>query len=247
MAKSRRQRESDMKLARQGLTIVALFVGVLVWGSSHSLMAGVISFGVALVGIEFLLVVPGLVRRSRFQRSGIADIDSLNWSEFEEFIAALFRAKGYRTRLTPTYDQGGDVIVEGNGEHIVVQAKHRTEGDIGNKAVQEAVAAVGYYKATRAILITNRYFTRPAVDLAKANNVELWDRDRLSQEMLKAYPSSPVPVEASAPASKRGFSLASSPSTTCPRCGAPMVQRNSKYGPFWGCSTFPRCWGTRQS
>jgi restriction system protein len=247
MAKSRRQRESDMKLARQGLTIVALFVGVLVWGSSHSLMAGVISFGVALVGIEFLLVAPGLVRRSRFQRSGIADIDSLNWSEFEEFIAALFRAKGYRTRLTPTYDQGGDVIVEGNGEHIVVQAKHRTEGDIGNKAVQEAVAAVGYYKATRAILITNRYFTRPAVDLAKANNVELWDRDRLSQEMLKAYPSSPVPVEASAPASKRGFSLASSPSTTCPRCGAPMVQRNSKYGPFWGCSTFPRCWGTRQS
>ena len=247
MAKTRRQRESDMKLARQGLTIVALFVGVLVWGSSHSLMAGVISFGVALVGIEFLLVAPGLVRRSRFQRSGIADIDSLNWSEFEEFIAALFRAKGYRTRLTPTYDQGGDVIVEGNGEHIVVQAKHRTEGDIGNKAVQEAVAAVGYYKATRAILITNRYFTRPAVDLAKANNVELWDRDRLSQEMLKACPSSPVPVEASAPVSKSGFSLASSPSTTCPRCGAPMVQRNSKYGPFWGCSTFPRCWGTRQS
>jgi ssDNA-binding Zn-finger/Zn-ribbon topoisomerase 1 len=26
-----------------------------------------------------------------------------------------------------------------------------------------------------------------------------------------------------------------------------MVRRNSKYGPFWGCSTFPRCWGKRQA
>ena len=144
------------------------------------------------------------------------------------------------------------VTQENDGGFVAECLSHDifTQGDTWEQlraTVQEAVAAVGYYKATRAILITNRYFTRPAVDLAKANNVELWDRDRLSQEMLKACPSSPVPVEASAPVSKSGFSLASSPSTTCPRCGAPMVHRNSKYGPFWGCSTFPRCWCTRQS
>ncbi len=31
----------------------------------------------------------------------------------------------------------------------------------------------------------------------------------------------------------------------CPRCGAPMVQRNGPRGPFLGCSRFPKCKGTR--
>lgn len=30
----------------------------------------------------------------------------------------------------------------------------------------------------------------------------------------------------------------------CARCGAPAVRRNSKRGPFLGCSTFPSCRGT---
>lgn len=31
----------------------------------------------------------------------------------------------------------------------------------------------------------------------------------------------------------------------CPYCGAPMVLRNGKYGPFYGCSRYPECYGTR--
>ncbi len=31
----------------------------------------------------------------------------------------------------------------------------------------------------------------------------------------------------------------------CPRCGSPMVKRNGPRGEFWGCSTFPKCKGTR--
>jgi DNA topoisomerase-1 len=32
---------------------------------------------------------------------------------------------------------------------------------------------------------------------------------------------------------------------TCPKCGSPMVKRNGPRGEFWGCSTFPKCKGTR--
>ena len=35
------------------------------------------------------------------------------------------------------------------------------------------------------------------------------------------------------------------PSPECPLCGKPMRQRNSARGPFWGCSAFPECKGTR--
>ena len=27
----------------------------------------------------------------------------------------------------------------------------------------------------------------------------------------------------------------------CPKCEAPMVKRTSKYGPFLGCSGYPKC------
>jgi DNA topoisomerase-1 len=31
----------------------------------------------------------------------------------------------------------------------------------------------------------------------------------------------------------------------CPECGAPMVMRTSKRGPFLGCSKYPKCKGTQ--
>ncbi len=31
----------------------------------------------------------------------------------------------------------------------------------------------------------------------------------------------------------------------CPECGASMQNRTSSRGPFWGCSTYPQCKGTR--
>jgi DNA topoisomerase-1 len=32
---------------------------------------------------------------------------------------------------------------------------------------------------------------------------------------------------------------------TCPKCGSPMIKRIGPRGEFWGCSTFPKCKGTR--
>jgi ssDNA-binding Zn-finger/Zn-ribbon topoisomerase 1 len=31
----------------------------------------------------------------------------------------------------------------------------------------------------------------------------------------------------------------------CPECSVPMALRTSEFGPFWGCSQFPRCRGRR--
>jgi len=33
---------------------------------------------------------------------------------------------------------------------------------------------------------------------------------------------------------------------TCPKCESPMTVKNGKYGQFYGCSTFPKCKGTRK-
>lgn len=36
------------------------------------------------------------------------------------------------------------------------------------------------------------------------------------------------------------------PEMDCPRCGRPMVKRTGRYGGFWGCTSYPRCRGTRR-
>ena len=35
-------------------------------------------------------------------------------------------------------------------------------------------------------------------------------------------------------------------SKNCPKCGFPMVHRTGRYGAFYGCSTYPKCRGTRK-
>jgi len=33
----------------------------------------------------------------------------------------------------------------------------------------------------------------------------------------------------------------------CPLCGAPMIERDCKYGTFLGCSRWPECFGKRST
>lgn len=50
--------------------------------------------------------------------------------------------------------------------------------NIGIKAIQEIIGAVKHYKADQSMVVTNRYYTKAAMELTKTNNVELMDRDR---------------------------------------------------------------------
>jgi restriction system protein len=75
----------------------------------------------------------------------------------------------------------------------VVQAKRWTKR-VGVKAVQEAVAAKAMYRCTRAMVVTNSFFTDPAKRLAHENGVELWDRDRLIEALLRVDEGSAAPA-----------------------------------------------------
>ena len=103
--------------------------------------------------------------------------------QFESFLAWFFERQGYHvTRTKKSNDHGADLILRKPGEHIVVQAKRRHQ-TIGVHAVQEVYAASAYYQAHRALVITTSKFSRSAVDLAHHLGVELWDWERLLQEL----------------------------------------------------------------
>jgi restriction system protein len=128
----------------------------------------------------------------RLRRSGIREIDLMDGPTFERRLVALFRGLGYRVDPIGSVrgDYGGDLILSKDGKRSVVQAKCWSK-NVGVKAVQEAVGARGFYKADAAIVVTNRSFTVQARKLARANDVQLWERSTLVQSLLqnRAKPS----------------------------------------------------------
>ncbi len=117
----------------------------------------------------------------------LEEIDNLNGYEFEDFLKNLFSKMGYQVEQTRlSGDQGADLVVVKFGKKTVIQAK-RFGGKVGNKAVQEIMAAISLYQAQNGMVITNSYFTPAAVELANANNIELVDRNALEELLNKHW------------------------------------------------------------
>lgn len=112
-----------------------------------------------------------------FGKSGGKSADEMTGVEFERYSAELLSANGVQiAEETPaTGDFGADFIILLDGERTVLQCK-RFSRPVGVKAVQEAIAAMPYYKCTGAAVITNSTFTRQAHELAEESGVILWDR-----------------------------------------------------------------------
>jgi hypothetical protein len=100
----------------------------------------------------------------------------LSGAEFETYLARLLKQNGFEDiRGTAiTGDQGADLLATKGNRSIVIQAK-RYRGAVGNKAVQEVVAAVKFYSADEGWVITSGTFTPSARALAQANGVRLID------------------------------------------------------------------------
>lgn len=106
--------------------------------------------------------------------------------EFESYCCGLFNSLDFVTERTKSSgDQGADLIYYDGLEKVVVQLK-RYDGNVGNKAVQEVFSAKGYYKSCRGIVLTNSFFTKSAYELAININIELWDRVKLSELIIKS-------------------------------------------------------------
>lgn len=102
--------------------------------------------------------------------------------DFEEYVAKLYKNLGYTTSevTQKSGDQGADVVATKDGKTYVIQAKFYSN-PVGNSAVQEVLGAIGMYKADKGIVITNSTFTKSAIELANANNIELVDGDEIER------------------------------------------------------------------
>lgn len=141
-------------------------------------------FGVGCLML-FLISIPKWLYHKKIRDSGIEEVDLMSGWEFEKFLEGLFKRLGYKVKLVGSNrgDYGGDLILEKNGTKILVQAK-RYKNKVGIKAIQEVVAGRRKYNCHKTMLITNNYLTKPAWDLGVANDVTMWTRKKLIENIV---------------------------------------------------------------
>lgn len=113
--------------------------------------------------------------------------DDMEGHEFEYFCADLLKRRGFKdVRVTKgSGDFGIDILAERDGISYGIQCKNYTT-PIGVKAVQEVYAGRDYYDCMVGVVMSNQYFTGPAVEAAKKLKIVLWDRGYMEEMMEEA-------------------------------------------------------------
>lgn len=124
-------------------------------------------------------------------------IDGMDGHTFEHWCAALLKISGFKdvevTRKSG--DQGVDVLATLDGVRYAVQCKCYSS-DLGNKPVQEIYAGIALYHCQMGSVMTNRYFTAGAKELAQATGIALWDRDWITS-LLQELEEYDFPIQLS--------------------------------------------------
>ena len=109
-------------------------------------------------------------------------MDEMEGHEFEYYCADILTEMGFvDVEVTKgSGDFGVDILAEKDGVSYAFQCKCYDK-PIGVKAIQEVYAGKDYYDRMVGVVMTNQYFTQPAVDMAKKLHVMLWDRDYITK------------------------------------------------------------------
>lgn len=102
-------------------------------------------------------------------------------TDFEGFCAELFRAMGYKTKVTPKSNDGGyDIFLSKGSLTAIVECKcYALDHKIGRPAIQKLVGANMTKQANKMLFITTSTFSAPAEAYAADTGVKLVDGRRL--------------------------------------------------------------------
>lgn len=150
-------------------------------GTELWIMSGII--------VALLLVIIALVWIRRHRAVYADAFEDMEGHEFECYCADLLEHRGFvEVEVTKgSGDYGIDILAEKEGVTYAIQCK-RYAAPVGVKAVQEAYAGRDYYDRMVGVVMTNQYFTTPAVEAAKKLKILLWDGGYLESMLEELSP-----------------------------------------------------------
>ncbi len=210
-------------------------------------------FLLSIAGLSFLNY---LIRRKKRvslfnSQKDMETLRSMSWQNFEKLVGEVYRKQGYTITETGGggADGGVDLVLKKNGETILVQCKHWKMESVGVVIVRQLLGVVYDKKASGGIVITSGTFTQEAIDFSRGNPIQLVNGKEL-HAMIGRIKNTAPPFQKVKPAIIKMPVHENPTPILCPLCGSAMVLRTAKKGPttgslFYGCSTYPKCKGTR--
>ncbi len=158
--------------------------------ATGSVVAGC-SAGLCGLALTVVILLWLSVQRDRYQAgrqrrrdrkcaaSDMAAVDRMSGVEFEEFVAAQLRTRGWSVVHTAsTGDYGVDLIATKGGTRMAVQCKRQAK-PVGVAAVQQVVSGAAHHGCHQAVVVTNQAFTKAARQLATTHRCGLVSREQL--------------------------------------------------------------------
>ncbi len=234
-----------------------------------AIIHGLATIGQYLVPLMCLIAAAISAWRRKQRRELIAGVseaesadalDGISWREFEILVGESYRQQGYQVaELGGAGPDGGvDLVLTKGNEKFFAQCKQWKAYKVGVTTVRELYGVMAAKGATGGFVVTSGRFTTDAVEFAQGRNIELVDGPRLFAMIQRARRSgaslSPsIAADSLAHVQQPEASVAATvqiASPECPRCGASMQLRTARQGAnagsnFWGCTTYPKCRGTR--
>jgi restriction system protein len=241
--------------------------------AAHSLYVTLAMFGQIILPLGFcggaLISGVNLAKQKKLyndvtKRAGVAALNEMSWSDFERLVSEYYRRKGFKvTREGGNGPDGGiDLVLRQKSEVYLVQCKQWKTYKVGVQPVREFYGVMASRKVAGGYFVTSGEFTEEARRFVKGLNLDLIEGRDLRKMIDIAQAPVPLLVPpvpgtsdvAKAPAKTNSTPPvalpAVSPSPLCPVCNSEMARRVARHGnnagkEFWGCTTYPKCKGTR--
>ncbi|MCX5269979.1 restriction endonuclease [Streptomyces sp. NBC_00199] len=210
--RSKRQQQAQAQLVGVvvgAVVVFSLIVGVVNWLLAHWWVLVIVGVLAALAGVGWFYNRQQQARweavRVQALRYGLAQLDALHHSRFEDAVRDLMRRDGCRDaqRVGGGGDLGADVkATDPFGRCWVIQCKHRRNGPRGSAVGTPDLQVLNgtarpVHGADVAVIVTNGRVTAPAVAFAQQQRLHVVDRQTLAVwaagsrplwELLRAVP-----------------------------------------------------------
>ena len=182
--------------------------------------------------------------------SDALDLESLRADQIELLLGEIFRRQGYTVELSAALGADGrsDLTLRRDGESIPVQSSDWKTARVTEREVREFYGVMAATAAPRGVIVTTGGFSREARDLAGEKSIELIDRTVLAQRIAAVRrPDENIFDVPSWIDDFTAYARIFDPE--CPCCTQAMVIRHNRVGgeAYWGCTTYPRCAGKRET
>lgn len=210
-------------------------------------------FALVACWIAALASFMGSRRRSHLleQQTGLDSLRAMSWREFEMLVGEAFRRRGFAIQETGLggADGGIDLILRKDGQTTLVQCKQWKTQRVDVKVVREMYGLLGHHRASAVKIVAVGHYTADAQRFAQGKPIELIHGDALLAMVRDGQ--TPSPTGTARAMDSHAVDVAPDPARAalpvCPKCGGTMIRRSNRRTkePFWGCTKYPACRGTR--